>query len=100
MLPAVFSMQIRISGGSSDTELNADTVMPKRFPAASFVVTTVTPLANRESVCRKSSELIVITKNAFSKAFKVIYNLETRLSNRANVPRLELGRRSELRLQA
>lgn len=49
-------MQIRTSGGSSDTEQNADTVMPNVFSLASLVVTTVTPLANRDRAERKSAD--------------------------------------------
>src|SRR4029079_3083205 len=54
---AVFSMQIRTSGGSSDSEQNALTVMPWSAPLASLVVTTVTPDGNRPSTARNSSEV-------------------------------------------
>jgi hypothetical protein len=55
-----FSIQIKTSGGASETEQNAETVMPYNFPLPSFVVTTVTPLAKRESAERNSSLLIDI----------------------------------------
>ena len=48
-------MHIRTRGGSSETEQNADTVMPNSLPVPSFVVTTVTPLANRDRAERKSA---------------------------------------------
>jgi hypothetical protein len=43
----------------SETEQNALTVMPCRFPSASLDVTTVTPLAKRPSAWRNSSLLII-----------------------------------------
>jgi hypothetical protein len=49
-----------MSGGSNETEQKAETVMPYNFPLASLVVTTVTPLAKRESARRNSSLLIDI----------------------------------------
>lgn len=49
-------MQINTSGGSSETEQNAETVIPNSFPPESFVVTTVTPLANLERADRKSAD--------------------------------------------
>jgi hypothetical protein len=48
-------MQIKTIGGVSDTEQNAETVIPCSFPAASFVETTVTPLGNRDRALLKSS---------------------------------------------
>jgi hypothetical protein len=53
-------MQTRTSGGSSDTEQNALTVIPCKRPSESLVVTTVTPLAKRPSAARNSSVLIGI----------------------------------------
>src|SRR5688572_30399013 len=55
-LPVVFSIQMSTRGGSSETEQNAETVIPNVFPVASFVVTTVTPLANLDRAARKSAE--------------------------------------------
>jgi geranylgeranyl diphosphate synthase, type II len=53
-LVVVFSMQINTSGGTKETEQNDETVIPCGRPDASFVVTTETPLANRESAFRNS----------------------------------------------
>src|SRR5688572_3217975 len=55
-LPVVFSTQMSTRGGSSETEQNAETVIPNVLPAESFVVTTVTPLANLDRAARKSAE--------------------------------------------
>src|SRR5688500_5969923 len=60
-LPADFSMHTRTSGGSSDREQNAETVIPWSPPFRSFVVTTVTPLAKRDKAARNSSLLIAIS---------------------------------------
>jgi len=54
-LPVVFSMHTRISGGLSDTEEKADTVIPCKSPVDARDVTTVMPLGNRERAARKSS---------------------------------------------
>jgi len=51
----IFSIQIRTIGGVSDTEQNAETVMPCSLPSASLVDTTVTPLANLDIAFRYSS---------------------------------------------
>jgi hypothetical protein len=50
-------MQIRIKGGSSETDENALTVIPASRLSSAFVVTTVTPLANRLIALRNSSLL-------------------------------------------
>ena len=60
-----FSMQISTIGGSSDTEQNADTVIPCSLPDASFVETTVTPLANRDIAFLKSSCSTAILKEIY-----------------------------------
>ena len=52
-----FSMQTRTSGGSSETEQNAETVIPWGTPDESIDVTTVIPLGNRDSAARNSSGL-------------------------------------------
>jgi hypothetical protein len=54
-LPVVFSMHTRISGGLSDTEEKAETVIPWGSPVAPLDVTTVMPLGKRERAARKSS---------------------------------------------
>ena len=46
--------QISTSGGLSDTEQNADTVIPNNRPSLSLVVTTLTPLAKRDRAFRNS----------------------------------------------
>jgi len=48
-------MQIRTIGGESETEQKAETVMPRSFPFASFVVTAVTPLAKLPRAARNCS---------------------------------------------
>lgn len=53
-------MQTRTSGGVSETELNALTVMPCNSPSLSLSVTTVTLLAKSESARRNSSLVIAI----------------------------------------
>ena len=42
---ALRSMHTNTSGGSSDSDEKAVTVMPARWPSANFAVTTVTPAA-------------------------------------------------------
>src|ERR1700676_1277692 len=49
--------QIRISGGSSDTDVNELAVMPCTQPGARSAVTTVTPVANCPRA-RRNSELV------------------------------------------
>jgi hypothetical protein len=44
------------SGGDSETELKLLAVTPTSLPAASTVVTIVTPVANAPSACRKRAE--------------------------------------------
>jgi hypothetical protein len=46
-------MQMRTSGGSSDTDVNEFTVSPMGAPSASRVVTTVTPVGKRAMTERK-----------------------------------------------
>src|SRR5581483_93467 len=46
-------MHASTSGGSSDSDANDDTVMPVG-PSGPVAVTTVTPLAHRESAARNS----------------------------------------------
>jgi len=60
-VPVTFSTETITSGGSRETEQNAETVIPKIFPARSVEVTTVTPLANFESVFRNWSALTGMT---------------------------------------
>jgi len=50
----VFSIQIKTIGGSNETEQNDETVIPCNRPFESLVVTTVTPLANRDIAALKS----------------------------------------------
>lgn len=59
-MPVPFSIETIINGGSSDTEQNAETVMPNNFPLASADVTTVTPLANLERVFLNMSGLTLM----------------------------------------
>ena len=46
----------RISGGSSETELNELIVTPIGLPSAAHAVTTVTPVAKQPSALRKSRQ--------------------------------------------
>src|SRR5262245_20543873 len=55
-----WSMHTSTSGGSRLTELKALTVRPRGWPAASRVVTTVTPLANWPSA-RRNAEASTLT---------------------------------------
>ena len=49
--------QTSSSGGSSESELTALAVVPVGRPAASRVVTSVTPVANRPIPCRRASPI-------------------------------------------
>src|ERR1700741_254645 len=48
-------MQTRISGGSSDTDVNEFAVKPRGEPSGWIVVTTVTPVTNAPSARRTSA---------------------------------------------
>ena len=50
-------MQIRISGGRMETEVNELTVSPCGLPSEALTVATATPVANIEQAFRKASVL-------------------------------------------